>query len=92
MCGVLDGEVEGLSRCERRNVTCTAQGKYGECTSDFLRIAGDVVVDADIGRSAACIRINGLIHLQYSGIADDVVVNAGNGCATAGIGINEEVF
>ena len=37
MRGVLDGEVEGLSRCERRNVTCTAQGKFGECTSNFLR-------------------------------------------------------
>ena len=58
----------------------------------FVEIAGEVVVDADIGRSAACIGINGLIHLGFFGIAGDVVVDADNGCATAGIGINEEVF
>ena len=55
-------------------------------------IAGDVVVDADIGHSVACIGINGLIHLRFFGIAGDVVVDADNGCATTGVGINKKVL
>ena len=58
----------------------------------FVEIGREVVVDADIGRSAACIGINGLIHLGFFGIAGDVVVDADNGCTTAGIGINKEVL
>ena len=58
----------------------------------FVEIAGEVVVDADIGPAATCIGIAGLIHLGFFGVAGDVVVDADNGCATTGVGINKKVL
>ena len=82
--------MDGLSRWERRKLTGPARGILGEFASDLLR--SDVKLLLMLTLVPLLLGAPGLSTLDFFDVAGDVVVDADNGCATAGVGINKKVL